>query len=610
MIKDEAKKILELVGGKKNVNSLVHCATRLRFSLKDEKLAQKQELEKLPYVLSVVQSGGQYQVVIGPKVSDYYAVIMEMLGDNVEKNQDSEKFSLIKIISGAFTPLIPILAGAGMLKALLTVLETVHWIDPKGATYAVLAAAGNAVFYFLPIFLGITLSKQFKADPFVGGALGAALLEPNFTALIGKKGLDLLGLNLTAVDYATTVFPIFIIAIVYAFLNKWLKRIIPKELQLFLNPMIALLILVPATVLVFGPFGTNIGNAVSQGIMWLFGVNKFVAGLFLGALYPFLTILGLHWGFTPITLQNLNLYGGDVIEGVAVCTVYAQIGIALGVYLKSRKHSQMKELAGPTLLTGLLAGVTEPILYGIIVQSKRLLAIVAIAGGVGGAINGLFGVKMTAYVFHNIFSLAMMSYSPINYMLIGIGVSLLTGTLLTYFWGYRPNEEKDNSSQVESQLSNQSVISASLEGKVILQKDIQDEVFASGSVGSGIAIEPQNGVVKAPFDGEVISVFPTKHAIGLRSNTGVELLIHVGLNTVMLNGKFFETLVQDGDKIAKGDELLHFELENLKEAGYQMQVPILVTNIDPKQVDILVSSEQILKYSTNILKVNKSEEMK
>lgn len=605
MIKDEAKKILELVGGKENVNSLVHCATRLRFSLKNESLAKKVELEKLSYVLSVVQSGGQYQVVIGPKVSDYYTAIMEMLGDEAEQGQSKEKFSLIKIISGAFTPLIPIMAGAGMLKALLTVLETMHWLDTKETTYAVLAAAGNAVFYFLPIFLGITLAKQFKADPFVGGALGAALLEPNFTALIGKKGLSLFGLDLTAIDYATTVFPIFIIAIVYAFLNNGLKKIVPKEVQLFVNPMISLLLLVPATVLIFGPFGTNIGNAVSQGTMWLFGVNKLLAGLFLGALYPFLTILGLHWGFTPITLQNLNMYGGDVVEGVAVCAVYAQIGIALGAYLKSKKHSQMKELAGPTLVTGLLAGVTEPILYGIIVRSKRLLAIVAIAGGLGGAINGIFGVELTAYVFHNVFSIAMLSYRPLSYMLIGISVSLLSGALLTYFGGYKPEEKEEPK---EASNSGAEVVATPLLGKAIAQKDIQDEVFASHSVGVGIGIEPENGVVKAPFAGEVVSVFPTKHAIGLRSDNGTELLIHVGLNTVMLNGKYFETLVNTGEKIAKGDEILHFELDKLKAEGYTMQVPILVTNADRSNVKILVTSDQELNYETDIFAINESED--
>ena len=328
MIKDDAVNILRLVGGKKNVTNLVHCATRLRFVLKDESKADKENLEKLPSVLQVVQSGGQYQVVIGPQVSDFYDAIIPLL-DTSESTKNDEigqgkrkQFSFIQVISGAFTPLIPILAGAGMMKAFITVLTTVGWLSEKSSMYAVLSAAGNSVFYFLPIFLGVTLSRQFKADPFVGGALGAALLEPNFTALIGKKGLSLLSINLTAIDYATTVFPIFVLAIVYGMFNRVLKKVIPQQLQLFLNPMISLIVLFPLAVLAFGPFGTIVGNWISAFVMWLFSVSRILAGIVLGAVYPFLTILGLHWGFTPITLQNLKLYGGDVIEGVAMCAVY------------------------------------------------------------------------------------------------------------------------------------------------------------------------------------------------------------------------------------------------------------------------------------------------
>ena len=410
MFEKEAKEILSLVGDSKNVTNLVHCATRLRFELKDMKKADKHALENLPYVLSVVVSGGQFQVVIGPKVNDYYEEIIKHLNLNKEKSGGSK--SVLKIISGAFSPLIPLLAGAGMVKALLTVLSTAGILADTSSTYAVLSAAGNSVFYFMPIFLGITLSKQFGANPYVGGAIGAALLEPSFTGLIGQEGTTFLGINLTVVDYATTIFPIFIVSFIYAYLEKGLKKIIKTELQLFLVPMICLLILVPMTALVFGPFGTIVGNVVSEIVMWLFNFNKVIAGIVLGATYPFLTMLGLHWGFTPITLQNLTVSGGDVIEGVAVCCVYAELGIAIGAYLRGNKHSKIKAIAGPTILTGFLAGVTEPILYGIVMRYKRLMAIVAIAGGVGGAINGLLNVTMDAYVFHNVFSMAMMTYSP------------------------------------------------------------------------------------------------------------------------------------------------------------------------------------------------------
>ncbi|XP_031776087.1 uncharacterized protein LOC116415428, partial [Apis florea] len=330
-------------------------------------------------------SGGQCQVVIGPNVTDFYDVIQQELKvqepSNENEENKKEKFSLTKVISGAFLPLISIMAGAGMVKALLTVLATLHWLSPTR----------------------VTLSKQFKADPFVGGALGAALLEPNFTSLIGKHGLKLLGLGLEPIDYSMTVFPIFVIIAVYVLLDKLLKK--TRQLQLFLNPMICLLLLVPATVLVFGPFGTNVGNWISAAIMWLFGKSRLIAGLVLGAAYPFLTVLGLHWGFTPITLQNLKSVGGDVVED----------------------STKLREVSGSTAVTGIFAGVTEPILYGLIMQSKRLMIITAIAGGIGGAVSGLCHVMMTSS-----------------------GISLILGIILTYFWGFKKDEV--NSAKVAADL--------------------------------------------------------------------------------------------------------------------------------------------------------------
>ena len=325
MLEKEAKELLTLVGGKENVNQLVHCATRLRFELKDEALAQKKEIEAKPYVLSVVISGGQYQIVIGPKVTEYFAALMQLLNlDESKKSSESkQKLSLLKVISGAFSPLIPLLAGAGMIKALLMVLVEFGLLSDASSTYAILSAAGNSVFYFMPIFLGVTLSKQFGGNMYVGGAIGAALLEPSFTGLIGQEGVNFLGISVVPVDYATTVFPIFIISFVYAFLDKQLRKIVKQELQMFLVPMICLLVLVPMAILVFGPFGTTIGNLVSSFIAMLFDFNNLLAGLVLGATYPFLTILGLHWGFTPITLQNLSQFSAATCskaQRFAACT--------------------------------------------------------------------------------------------------------------------------------------------------------------------------------------------------------------------------------------------------------------------------------------------------
>ena len=616
---NEAKEIVGLVGGEANVASLVHCATRLRFELKDGSKFQKEKLEKLSYVLKVLVSGGQYQVVIGPNVDAYYDAIFAVAkieGGNNTTLQSTEKVKLsdkiLKVISGAFSPLIPLMAGSGMIKALLTLFTTIGVMSDSSSTYLILSAAGNACFYFMPVFLGITISKQLKANAFVGGAIGAALLEPNFTGLLSAEGaVNFLGIPVTPIDYQATIFPIFIAILVYAYLDKSLRKVTPQSLQYFLVPMVCLMIMVPFTVILFGPVGTTIGNYVSSFVMWLFSISGTLAGIVLGAAYPFLTMLGLHWGFTPITLQNLDQFGGDIIEGVCVCAVWAQMGIALGSYLKAQKNSKLKSIAGPTFITGFFAGVTEPILYSIVMEYKRLMVVVAISGACGGAIAGTLGVTMDAYVFHNIFSAAVMSYSPIWAYGIAVLTSLAVATILTYTWGLSGlDEEKAQDLQVmeteskslkPSDVKMISVVSP-LDGDVIELKEVDDEVFASGVTGKGVAIVPTNNVVVSPVKGTVSVLFPSKHAVGITTKDGVELLVHIGLNTVMLNGEGFTAFVKQGDKVVCGQKLLEFDKKFILSKGYSLQSPVLVTNADQFS-DIVMNENQTVKTGEELYKV-------
>lgn len=616
---NEAKEIVGLVGGEANVASLVHCATRLRFELKDGSKFQKEKLEKLSYVLKVLVSGGQYQVVIGPNVDAYYDAIFAVAkieGGNNTTLQSTEKVKLsdkiLKVISGAFSPLIPLMAGSGMIKALLTLFTTIGVMSDSSSTYLILSAAGNACFYFMPVFLGITISKQLKANAFVGGAIGAALLEPNFTGLLSAEGaVNFLGIPVTPIDYQATIFPIFIAILVYAYLDKSLRKVTPQSLQYFLVPMVCLMIMVPFTVILFGPVGTTIGNYVSSFVMWLFSISGTLAGIVLGAAYPFLTMLGLHWGFTPITLQNLDQFGGDIIEGVCVCAVWAQMGIALGSYLKSQKNSKLKSIAGPTFITGFFAGATEPILYSIVMEYKRLMVVVAISGACGGAIAGTLGVTMDAYVFHNIFSAAVMSYSPIWAYAIAVLTSLAVATILTYTWGLSGlDEEKAQDLQVmeteskslkPSDVKMISVVSP-LDGDVIELKEVDDEVFASGVTGKGVAIVPTNNVVVSPVEGTVSVLFPSKHAVGITTKDGVELLVHIGLNTVMLNGEGFTAFVKQGDKVVCGQKLLEFDKKFILSKGYSLQSPVLVTNADQFS-DIVMNENQTVKTGEELYKV-------
>lgn len=594
----EAKQIVKLVGGEKNVNSLVHCVTRLRFDLKDIDKADKEALTALPYVQKVIISGGQYQVVIGQAVDDYFDAILATtsIGKNKTEgngNQGNALDRVMKVISGAFSPLIPAMAGAGMLKAFLTIFIELGIMAYEDPTYLILSAAGNAIFYFMPIFLGCTLATQLGANMFVGGAIGAALLEPNFTGLLGGEGVNFLGIHVTPIDYGATIFPIFIAMLVYALLDKGLKKIIKKELQLFLVPMLSLMIMVPFTVIVFGPVGTTFGNTVADIVVWLFDFNRLIAGAILGAAYPFLTILGLHWGFTPITLQNLEMYGGDMIEGVCVCAVWAQVGVAVGAYLKSKKGSKMRTIAAPNALTGALAGVTEPILYGIIMEYKRLFPVVAIASGLGGAVNGIFHVTYDVYVFHNVFALATMCYSPMYACLIGIAVSLAAGILITYFWGIREEDMKDFLPEVKSESvslqesGNQEkksvsdiAVSAPAAGEIVPLEEVEDEVFSSGIAGQGVAIRLTDGNVCAPCNGTVTAVFPTKHAIGIVTEEGAEMIVHIGINTVMLEGEGFETFVAAGDQVKAGQKMVQVDVDLLTGKGYSLVTPVLITNFD------------------------------
>ncbi|WP_339299318.1 beta-glucoside-specific PTS transporter subunit IIABC [Paenibacillus sp. FSL R5-0623] len=614
--------IVRLVGGEANINGLVHCATRLRFDLKDSKKAERETLEKHDGIITVVESGGQFQVVIGSNVAHVYAEIMknrDFGGDSSSSAESTgEKTSLLskvfEIISGSFSPLIPAMAGSGMLKALLTVLTMFGWMSDTSDTYLILSAAGNAVFYFLPIFLGITLGMKLKANPYVAGVIGAALMEPSFTGLMDKgSDVSFLGIPVVMMNYSASVFPIFISISIYAVLDKLLKKIILKDLQLFLVPMIALMIMVPLSAMAFGPFGTTVGDWISSGVTWLIGVSGILSGVVLGGFMTFMVVFGLHWGFTPITIQNIGV-GGDPIEAMAAAAVFAQIGVAFGIFLKAKKNKTLRTLAGSTSLTGLLAGVTEPIVYGLILRYKRVIPIVVIAGAIGGAINGHFGVKMTAYVFHNIFAIPV--YTPTVVYVIAIACSFAVAAVLTVMFGYE-SKTKDTASEKNESVSSTSaestpaelpvvpetktteikkeLIYSPLTGKAVALSTINDPAFSTGAMGKGLAIVPEIGEVVAPVDGVVTSLFPTGHAIGLTTNAGTEILIHIGINTVALKGKHFSPVVQEGDIVRQGDLLIQFDIDKIMEAGYETVTPVMVT-LTQQEVDVFeTTQEQVQK---------------
>ncbi|MBU3179646.1 beta-glucoside-specific PTS transporter subunit IIABC [Clostridium psychrophilum] len=619
-----AKQILKLVGGEENISSVVHCATRLRFKLRDNKKANKIELKKLNGVLSVVESGGEFQVVIGSDVSYVFNELKKMKDTGMKSDSDVTKkesvaSKIFGVISGSFSPLIPALAGSGMLKALLTVLTLTGLLSTHSGTYSILSAAGNAVFYFLPIFLGITCAIKLEANPYVGGVIGAALLEPNLTALLALgKTTTFVGIPVVLMNYSSSVFPIFISVCIFAVFERLLKKIIHKDVQMFLVPMLSLMVMVPLTVIAFGPFGVYAGRAIGAGVTFLSDRSGILTGAFMGAAWTFLTVFGLHWSLVPIILSNIAS-GGDPIYAMAAAAVFAQMGLAFGIFIKT-KDKELKTLAGATLLPALLSGVTEPIIYGLLLRFKRTIPYVAIAGAIGGAVSGVFGVQEKVFAFPS--ALATPAFSPMLMYVIAMMISFAIATLFTVFLGYESKSKSNESSEVseasessessevikdkndksDSLLLKKEIIASPLTGEVKALSSVNDPVFSTEAMGKGIAIEPAIGEVVSPVNGIVKAIFPTKHAVGIISDGGVEILIHIGINTVQLDGKYFTKMVEQGAKVKQGDLLIKFDIEKIKEAGYQVITPVIITNTD-NYVDILASNTKEIKKGETLLTI-------
>ena len=602
-----AKEIVQFVGGEQNIISVVHCATRLRFTLKDHSQADKKSLENSDGILSVVENGGQFQVVIGSHVSEVYKDVIKIanVGSTAKESSEKSKGNVIgkifEVIAGSFSPLLGALAGAGMLKALLALLTMTGVLSAKSGTFFILSAAGNAVFYFLPIFLGITVATKLGANPYVGGTIGAALLEPNFTSLLQNTGdsTHFLGIPVVLMNYSSSVFPVFIAVSIYAVLDKFLRKTIHKDLQMFLVPMLSLLIIVPSTAIAFGPFGVYFGNSIGTFINFLYSESGTLTGALMGGSYTFLTLLGIHNGLAPFVLENLA-HGGDPILALVSAAVFAQIGLAFGIFLKT-KDKKVKALAASTLLPGLLSGITEPILYGLVLRYKRTIPYVAIAGVVGGGVSGLGGAKAMALVLPSALSLPI--YSPLIPYIIAILSAFAITTILTVIFGYEDKkkiEVGENRVEAGQTIIKQEAIVSPLTGVIKPLADVDDPVFSSEAMGKGIAIEPTVGKAISPVNGTIATVFPTGHAIGITSDEGAEILIHIGINTVQLEGKYFSPVVKQGDRVNQGDLLFNFDIEKIKEAGYPVTTPIIITNTD-RYIDIIDTNKEAVQEKEALL---------
>jgi beta-glucoside PTS system EIICBA component len=605
-----ASQIVDLVGGKENVSRLTHCITRLRFKLKDESKAQTEVLKNLNGVVTVMQSGGQYQVVIGNHVPEVYKEVVAIGGFSAEKNAEEEQDEskgntlsrLIDIITGIFTPILSVLVAAGMIKGFLALFTSFGWISAESGTHQILNATGDALFYFLPIFLGYTAIKKFGGTPFIGMTIAAALLYPTLGTLTQGKPLYSLftgtmfespvyitfaGIPVVLMTYSSSVIPIIISAFFAAKVEKFFAKVIPSVARAFLVPTFTLLLIVPATFIVIGPISTWLSSLVGQGTIWLFGLSPTIAGLFIGGFWLVLIIFGLHWGLVPVIFNNLATIGYDTVLATAQASTFAITGAVLGVWLKT-KNQKLKTLSAPAFISAVF-GIVEPGIYGITLPKKKPFILSCIAGAIGGGITGFFGSKM--YTMGGLGIFMFPSYiHPTEGMdsafwgfVFAIIISTVLGFVFTYFFGgvnkdETPTMEEPKKSTEENKLNLTKgiTVASPLKGEIVPLKDVSDQVFASEAMGKGVAIIPTEGKVISPVNGVVTTLM--KHAIGITSDEGIEILIHVGIDTVQLDGQHFIAHVKQGDQIKTGDLLLEFNIEKIQAAGYEVITPIIVTN--------------------------------
>lgn len=607
-----ASDILANVGGKSNVKSVTHCFTRLRFVLKDDNKAKKDVVEHLEGVISVVVAGGQFQVVCGAKVTKIYDEVISQLGDLEESVSDGGKTDIgnliLQKISEIFTPIVPAIAAAGLIKGLLSAAARLPMFDAFTATstYTILNTASNVIFYYMPIFLAYTSAKALKCNKIIAMVIGGLLCHPTIDAMIQdvatkstifglpviKKAFTI-GESTRVFSYTESVIPIILAVIVLYFLEKGLKKVIPEILQIILVPGICLIVMVPVALVVVGPVGIYVGYVIQWLYQALYSFSPLLGGIIVGGLWGVCVIFGAHRALLPIGLNDVAISGTNTLMCFAGSANFAQAGAAFGVSLKS-KNADTKQVAAAGSLSAFLVGVTEPAIYGCNLRLKKPMICAVIAGACGGAIMGIGNAVNTGFANNGI--LTIMSYygegtsfGRFLAYLIGIAVAFFGAAILTYLVGFdevvpaaaaKLPEKEERAKVTVTKESADVKIGSPVEGKAVSLKETADEVFASEALGKGIAVIPSKGEVVAPADGTLAVLYPTMHALGFTLDNGVELLIHIGIDTVELQGECFQKYVEEGARVKKGDRLVSFDIDKIKEKGYDPTVMVLVSNTD------------------------------
>ena len=590
-----AKEILKDVGGKDNIVDVTHCYTRLRFVLKDTKQANKEALLQTEGVISVVESGGQYQVVLGNKVAHVYNALEPLLAQQLTtKTSTKEKNSLgnriLNTVAAIFTPVVPAIAASGMLKGILAIAVMVannfYQVDLKPLnTYIILSAASDALFYFMPVILGYSAAKVFKTNEYIAMVIGATLCYPTIVSLMTEESaVTLFGLHVTKANYVSTVIPIILAIFILAYVQRFLEKVIPEVLKIIMVPTLSLLLMIPATLLLFGPIGIYLGDGVNWLYYYIMNLSPILLGGFIGGIWGVLVIFGAHRGLVPIGINDVARTGRQNLLAFAGAANFSQAGAAFGVFVRT-KNKDLKAVAASATVTALF-GITEPAIYGANLRLKKPMIYAVASGAAGGALMGWGGSYGTAFANQGLLTIPVYAEAGTKAFicyLLGCGIAFFGAFLLTIFLGFNdlPLDESRQEPGLKTEagtVKEKQRIQAPVQGQLVSLDQINDEVFASQQMGKTLAIYPTEEQIVSPGNGQVTALYPTHHAIGLKLDNGAEILLYIGINTVELKGRGFETFVKVGERVRLGQKLLSFDKQIIQAAGYDPTVLVIVTN--------------------------------
>lgn len=584
--------IIDLVGGKENIQAVVHCMTRLRFTLKDRSKAQTDALKEMDGVIDVVSNKVAYQIIVGTHVNEVYKELVSMIGLNPEAQVDApkEKKNFVKaaldVVSESMTPILEPIICAGLLAAVLSIVSLTGIISPESSTYIIFDTLRSAVFYFLPIFMAMSCAKRLGANPYLAVALAVTILSDSIN---GVSGLTMFGISLPEITYSNSFVPILLAVWVMGYVTKYVKRIVPSSLQLFLTPLLVMIVMLPATLLVFGPMGFYLGEGIIGVFNWLLNtVGSWFVMMLYSALQPFLIMLGAGNFIMPVVASLIATNGYDPAF-ITSCTIsdIAVGGAMLGYFLRTKNNKQ-KQLFGTVTLSAIL-GITEPAIYGVFVKYRRPFVAVMIGGGLGGLFAGITGVKAYSVAW-GLFGLPSYigegDFANLWFMVASVVISFLGAAIASYVLGVPAEDDDVQQASAQKQISAEDAkinlrsipLKSVVKGQLVQLSELEDKAFSTGALGKGVGIIPEANEIYSPVNGEITVVFPTKHAIGIKGENNEEILIHIGIDTVELEGTGFDIAVAAGDKVTAGQKLGTVDFDSIKQAGYDPTTIVVVTN--------------------------------